>query len=399
MRVLVGWDVQEEADLLELYLNVDGDEVVIKTDWDEFLEAANAVPPWDVYLINTSSPDTDSAFKAFQKLKEISADHPVVGAALQSDVYRIAKFLTAGLRSYIIRDENKDYMFLLHAALSSAIEAVRAERERMISAKLRQEIDSVRKLQESIIPRLVDMPAGYDIKGRYESSEISVYGGQPVTMAGGDYYNALVMPDGNIALIVGDASGHGMKACVSIMTLHTLIQMFPSKGYRKTSAFVKQINENLSKQTIVNDDGGFITLLYGVLNPKKHTFEWSSAGHPLPILQNFADGSIGEKGDNDLIGMPLGIWEEAEYTSQKITLPPSSRLLLYTDGLAEAFNDEGKEGQKHVEFGTKGIIDILKETANDSPASTVDSLFSASHAFTKGVGRHDDTSMLIVHRE
>lgn len=396
----MGWDNQEEADLLELYLNVEGNEIVIKTDWEEFLKSAQAGPPWDVFLINTSSPDADTAFEAFQKLREFSADHPVVGAAEQNDVYRIARFLTSGMRSYIIRDENKDYMFLLHSALSSAIEGVRAERERMISEKLRQEIDSVRKLQESIIPRLLEMPAGYDILGRYESSEISVYGGRPVTMAGGDYYNALTMPDGNIALIVGDASGHGMKACMSIMTLHTLIQMFPSKRYRKTSTFVKEINENLSKQIIVNDDGGFITLLYGVLNPKKHTFEWSAAGHPLPILQNLADGTIQEKGEVDKVGMPLGIWEDAEYQSQKITIPPSSRLMLYTDGLAEAFNDGGdSENKKHVEFGIKGIFNILKETANDSLEPTIDSLFNASHEFTQGVGRHDDTSTLIVHRE
>ena len=396
MRVLVGWDKQEEVDLLELYLNVDDNEVVIKTDWEDFLATAEQGPPWDAFLINTGSPDSDTAFKAFQKLLEFSADHPVVGAVEQNDVYRIARFLTSGMRSYVIRDQNKDYMFLLQAALSSAIDAVRAERERLISEKLRQEIDSVRKLQESIIPRLLEMPSGYGVQGRYEPSEISVYGGHPVTMAGGDYYNALPLPDGNIALIVGDASGHGMKACMSIMTLHTLIQMFPSKRYRKTSDFVREINQNLSNQTIVNDDGGFITLLYGVLNPKKHTFEWAAAGHPLPILQRLEDGTIEEVGDADGVGMPLGIWEGAEYVTQKIKIPPSSRLTIYTDGLAEAFHDQ--EDGTHIEFGIDGIFEILEKTADNSLEQTIQALFNASHKFTRGVGRHDDTSMLIVHR-
>ncbi|MEZ5949834.1 MAG: hypothetical protein R3C12_11585 [Planctomycetaceae bacterium] len=73
---------------------------------------------------------------------------------------------------------------MLHAALTAAIDGVRAERERLIAEKLRQEVDSVRKLQESIIPRLLQMPVGYAILGRYESSEMRVLGGQPVTMAG-----------------------------------------------------------------------------------------------------------------------------------------------------------------------------------------------------------------------
>ncbi|HCS53050.1 MAG TPA: regulator, partial [Planctomycetaceae bacterium] len=200
MRVLVGWDDADEAELLKLYLDVDDTEVEVHTTWDDFLAAAKKDPSWDVFLISTSSPDVDTAYEAFMKLREVSADHAVVGASSQEDVYRIARFLTTGLRSYVIRDHNKDYMFLLHAALQSAMESVRAERERVISAKLRQEIDSVRKLQESIIPRLLNVPKGYQIEGRYESSEINVYGGLPVTMAGGDYYNALTMPDGNIAL-------------------------------------------------------------------------------------------------------------------------------------------------------------------------------------------------------
>ncbi|MBV10380.1 response regulator [Rubinisphaera sp.] len=396
MRVLVGWDDADEAELLKLYLDVDDTEVEVHTTWDDFLAAAKKDPSWDVFLISTSSPDVDTAYEAFMKLREVSADHAVVGASSQEDVYRIARFLTTGLRSYVIRDHNKDYMFLLHAALQSAMESVRAERERVISAKLRQEIDSVRKLQESIIPRLLNVPKGYQIEGRYESSEINVYGGLPVTMAGGDYYNALTMPDGNIALLVGDASGHGMKACMSIMTLHTLIQMFPSKRYTDPAVFVRDINESLCSHAVVNDDGGFITLLYGILNPVKHEFEWAAAGHPLPMVHDLTTNTLDERGSTDDVGMPLGIWEEAEYVSQKIDVPEHSRLALYSDGLAEAFCDD--EGH-HVEFGVPGIKRVLQESVQSTLKETVEALFQSSHAFTQGLGRHDDTSVLIVQRD
>jgi len=396
MRVLVGWDDTEEAELLSLYLNVDDTDVVVETCWDRFLEQAQTGGNWDAFLIQTSSPDSDTAFHYFQELRKVSADHPIVGAANQEDVYRIARFLTSGMRSYVLRDPNKDYMFLLHSALQSGLDAVRAERERMIAIKLRQEVDAVRKLQESIIPRLLNVPEGYAITGRYESSEISVMGGLPVTMAGGDYYNALSLPDGTIALLVGDASGHGMKACMSIMTLHTLIQMFPSKRYRDPAVFVRDINDNLCRQAVVNDDGGFITLLYGILDPKENTFEWAAAGHPLPIIQCLKSGEIEERGSTDFVGMPLGIWEEAEYESQKIDLPEACRMALYTDGLAEAFDD----GQKTLaEFGVSGIMRIMCETSDRTLDDTLAALFDASHAHTRGQGRHDDTSVLLVQRD
>lgn len=395
MRILVGWDEGDEVDLLQMYLGIEGNEAVIETDPDTFVSRADK-ESWDVVLIATSWPDVESSFEIFQKLQLTVHERPVVAATHPADVYRLARFLTAGLRSYVIRDGNKDYMFLLQASLAAAIDAVRAERERLIAEKLRQEVDSVRKLQESIIPRMLHMPEGYDIKGRYEPSEIRVLGGQPVTMAGGDYYNALTLPDGNVALIVGDASGHGMKACMSIMTLHTLIQMFPTQDYRDTAGFIEQINRNISRQSIVSDDGSFITLLYGILNPKEQTFEWTAAGHPLPLLQRLTDQSITEEGDADKIGMPIGVWEEAEFEAQQISIPDNSRLFLYTDGLVEAYHDE--DG-KHTEFGLQGIRDVMTEKASAGLEELIEELFSRSHDFTEGVGRHDDTSVLIVHHD
>ncbi len=396
MRILVGWDDSEEAELLLLYLNVDDNAVVIEVDAASFLETAASRNDWDVFLLPTGWPDPETAYTTFRQLRSLHPEPPIVAATLPGESFRLARFLTAGLRSYVIRDENKDYLFLMHAALSAAIDAVRAERERLIAEKLRQEVDSVRKLQESIIPRLLQMPSGYKVQGRYESAEIRVLGGQPVTMAGGDYYNALQLPDGNVALIVGDASGHGMKACMSIMTLHTLIQMFPTHNYRDTAQFVSEINHNLSQQTIVSEDGGFITLLYGILDPREHVFEWTSAGHPLPLLHRLKCGEVSTQGDPDDVGMPLGVWEEAEYVTQKIELPDNSRLLLYSDGLAEALREE--DG-KHQEFGLTGITGVLSESTGRPLEELVSALFHASHEFTAGVGRHDDTSVLIVQRD
>eukprot|EP00913_Durusdinium_trenchii_P013375 g12556.t1 len=334
------------------------------------------------------------AFDVFNTVQSLLPDCPIVGACRTEDVYRIARFMTSGMRSYVIRDAAGDFIFLLQSTLESAWEAVRAEREKVISERLREEIESVRKLQESIIPNDLSCPDGYEVCARYESSQIRVIGGRPVILAGGDYYDVFMLDDETTVLLLGDASGHGMKACMSIMTMHTLIRMIQRDQYRDTASFVAEINRKLCGQQIVNDDGGFITLLFGILRTGDNEFQWTSAGHPLPMLQDLETNEIAPLGSIDDGGLPLGIVEDAQYEMSSTTISPGTRLLLYTDGLEEAFPDEAG----HSEFGRAGIENSLRDTRSKSLPDALSALFDDSNSFTNGAGRHDDTSVVFIER-
>lgn len=397
MRILVGWDDAGQVDLMKMYLNVDESGVVVTTDHQKLLELARSGVNWDAILLTTSAPDYDTAYATFAELREIHPETPIIGACHQDDVYRIARYLTAGLRAYVIRDKSGDFMFLLTAIIEGAVQQVEAERERQIAEKLRREVDSVRQLQESIIPRDITTPDGYGLVARYESSQIQVIGGQPVTMAGGDYYDAFTLPDDSMIVLVGDASGHGMKACMSIMTMHTLIRMIRYDEFREPAHFVRYVNNQLSQQAVVNNEGGFITLLYGVLNPQTHEFRWASAGHQAPIIHNLATNEVEEvTNDPDAAGLPIGILDDAEYVTQRTVIPPNSRLLIYTDGLVEAFP---ADGDGHMEFGIDGVRSTMQRCRDQDLKACMQSLFDDSLAFTQGQGRHDDTSLVIVQRD
>ena len=398
MRILVCWDDPDEADLIRMYLNLgdNPDDTIVTTDPAEFHTLATTQDKWHAILMSIGHPDHDTAYATFQQIREYRDDCPIVGACRNDDVFRIARFLTNGLRSYVLRDSGGDYMFLLSAVMDAAIRQAESERERQVAEKLRREIDSVRRLQESIIPQLIQSPAGYEIVARYESSQIRVLGGQPVTMAGGDYYDAFFLPDETIVLLVGDASGHGMKACMSIMTMHALIQMIRTDRFRDPSTLVAYVNERLCKQKVVNEDGGFITLLYAVLDPKSNILTWSSAGHPVPMLQNLETGEIFNVAGDEAGGLPLGVFDGAEFTAQQTEIPVNCRVLFYTDGLAEAF--PGQSSEAHAEFGVKGIMQTLKAAAAEPLEAALMKLFEDSHEFTQGQGRHDDTSVLLLER-
>ena len=395
MRILFGWDDAAEAELISLYMNVDENACVIVNDHESLLKLARSRQTWDVIVMPTNSPDLDSAFATFQTIRKELPEVPIVGACHNDDVYRIARFMTAGMRTWMIRDPAGDYMFLLQAMLESVVAAVRAEHEQRLAAKLREEIDSVRKLQESIIPSDLESPDGYAICARYEPSQIRVVGGRPVTMAGGDYYDVFTLPDGSMVILVGDASGHGMKACMSIMTMHTLVRMIRNEDFRDTAAFVSEVNKRLCEQTLVNKEGGFITLLYGILRPETEEFQWTSAGHPVPIVQNMDTGDVSLMGTIDDGGLPLAIIPEAEYDQKCSRIPPRCRVLIYTDGLEEAFP---QHGDVHDAYGFDGIKNSMKKASDLKLDQALDILFRDSTAHTKGAGRHDDTSVVFVER-
>ncbi|MBC8351668.1 MAG: fused response regulator/phosphatase [Planctomycetes bacterium] len=394
MKILAVWDDETEGELISMYLGVDENEVTMTTTPADFREAIESGQQADIVLMTIGLPDVESGFELFELVRDRYPNSPIVGACPPTDVFRVVRFMANGMSAYVTRDLGGDYMFMLRAILNSTLDAVRAAREKELSKKLREEVESVRKLQATVIPKKLVAPSGYRICGRYEPSQIRVLGGQPVVLAGGDYYDVFTLADDSIVLLVGDAAGHGMKSCLSIMTMHTLVRMMRRQEHKDPAHFVEEINKGLCEQSIVTEKGGFITLLYGILNAETQTLQWSAAGHQPPLLQNLLTGTIEPIAGQDAGGLPLAVDEDAEYESYTCELPDNCRLLLYTDGLEEAF----PEGNDENQFGVDGIVRTLAETAELSLEETVARLFDASNEYTQGSGRKDDTSVLLLER-
>jgi len=415
MRILVGWDEPKEAQLIYLYLNVDSNVVSVATTGEDLFQLAAGEQAWDVILLSTAFPDTEKSFEIACKLLELFPDCPLVGACHSADVFAMARFLTNGMQHYFIRDPQKDFLFLLRLTLENVVKGVHAERERQIAKYLREEVDSVRKLQESLIPPDIQTPPGYQIRARYESSQIQVFGGRPVILAGGDYYDIVQIDEDHLVIVVGDASGHGMRACMSIMIMQALARMIHDDQYRDPGQFmgkmnrrlfseedgpdpawfVSEINRRLCTQSILGEAGGFITVLYGILDTKRHEFRWTSAGHPAPVLQNLKADKATSVGDDELSGLPLGLTSDEIYRTQCCEIPPASRILIYSDGLVEAFPEE--EGE-HREFGLAGVKETMFLQKSGTIDAALEALFADSHTFTCGKGRHDDTTIVLIER-
>jgi serine phosphatase RsbU (regulator of sigma subunit) len=394
MKVLVGWDDPREAETIGLFLNVEPTSAVVCTAAEEFARQTHRAN-WDVAVQALNFPSLAEAFALFQTFRERHPQAPVIGVCRQGEIIHLAKFISAGLHSYAMRDAAGEFIFLLTPMIETAYAAVQAERARQLAERLREEIDSVRRLQESVIPHDLPSPPGYALAARYEPSQIRVLGTMPVLLAGGDYYDVFNLDDQTVVLLVGDAAGHGVKACMSIMTMHTLIRMIRGQRYTDTAEFVAEVNRRLCKSDVVQDEGGFITLMYCSLSTASHRLDWTSAGHPMPLLHRLDTNEVLRLGTEEDAGLPLAIDDGAQYCHCSVQIPLRSRLLIYSDGIAEAFQPDRP---RHEQFGETGIIRTLKECCDQPLAATVDRLFEASHSFTAGVGRHDDTSVVLIER-
>jgi serine phosphatase RsbU (regulator of sigma subunit) len=395
MNILVAWDNSQEADLIQLYLTSADNGVMVALSSEEFLGQLRQ-GPWDAVLMALTFPKTvDEGFALFSQVRKTLPDVPVVVGCRPTEMIDLARFLTHGLRHYIIRDGQGDFIFLMLSSLKSAVEAHHAEQASRLAERLREELDSVRRLQESIIPHGLPPPPGYRIVARYEPSQVTVLGDRPVVLAGGDYYDLFRPDDHTLIALISDASGHGLKACMSIMTMHTLIRMFAGQAYRDTAAFVAEINRQLCDNSIVQSGEGFITLFYAAIDTVDHRMTWTSAGHPAALLHLLSEDRVRTIGNGADGGLPLGISPHAEYSSAQVFLPPASRMLLYSDGLTDAFP---LDGNARNSFGLRGITQGLQACRQMDLEQTLDHLFQASTTFTGNNGRHDDSSALLLER-
>src|SRR5689334_7068601 len=113
MRILAAWNNPAEAELLGLYLDLEENQFLVTHDLESCLTQIRA-QEWDAVLLSLALPDVDTAFEAFQQIRKLQPGCPIVGACFPQDVFHLARFMTNGLRTYILRDEVGDYLFLVH---------------------------------------------------------------------------------------------------------------------------------------------------------------------------------------------------------------------------------------------------------------------------------------------
>jgi len=238
---------------------------------------------------------------------------------------------------------------------------------------VRDELDVARQLQHELLPAEAPPVPGYGFAMSYRTAN----------EVGGDYYGITPLPDGRVAIAVGDASGHGMAAgllmAIANAVLGLAIELDPTPD--RVAALLNRV---LCR---TGDRRSFMTLFFALLSPAGGELRYTCAGHPFPLVRR-TDGTIVELGSG---GYPLGIREELDLETREAVLAPGEVMLLFSDGLPEAVNAAG------MAFGFDRLQVLL--TPGGEPRAIHDRIIAALDAHLDGARPQDDVSVVVVRRE
>jgi serine phosphatase RsbU (regulator of sigma subunit) len=240
--------------------------------------------------------------------------------------------------------------------------------------KFRDELQLARDLQASLIPHVMPHTPQWDIAAFNRIANT----------VGGDIYDFVPLPDGRVAVLFGDASGHGMAAGLVMAVAHaafrTQLDVDPSPA-----SIAASLNRILCR---TGGSRSFFSCCYFLLEPDG-SYVASIAGHP-PVLKLDANGTVTER-----IGRgayPLGVKANLQWEVVSGTLAPNDRLLLHSDGLTEARNLADRE------FGDEYVETIAGWHPDASASTVVDSILGEWRAFMGTAIPDDDVSLAVIRR-
>ena len=242
-------------------------------------------------------------------------------------------------------------------------------------ASLQQELAIARDLQHSVLPADMAFRPTYAVKGVMESAQ----------EVGGDFYDFFERRDGKLVFVIADVSGKGVPAAFFMAIARTLLKAI-ALFEDDPSACIRQLNDLL---VVDNERMMFVTLIFGIFDPATGRVDFVNAGHLPPVRFGRASPAAFVRTEID---MAAAVAEAMDYSTRSIELAPGESLVLYTDGVTEAFNAAGDQ------FGDERLLSCLDAATGKEPNAVAEAVLSVVKSFEEGVDQSDDITLLVVQR-
>lgn len=244
--------------------------------------------------------------------------------------------------------------------------------------RIRDEIRAVASIQQNLLPASLPASEYFEFASHY----------QPSTECSGDFYDILPQADGRMAVLVGDVSGHGGPAMVAMALVRMLLHQ-QAAHYDDPADLLHCVNNEMFRHLPTDQ---YLTLFYALLDPATGRLDYSSAGHTAPLW--FRKDTRAVELLPHCEGFPIKlVGEDMEYETHSMTLAPGDRLMIYTDGLPEAFNEDMEM------LGIQRVVTFMQELSSCPPAHTINHILGRLTAFIGAHPLEDDLTMLVLQRK
>lgn len=273
---------------------------------------------------------------------------------------------------------------LMSSMLKSYISMHSADRD---ASRLKAALDEVKVIKEKLLP-----PRDYEVEGVSFARHYV-----PYLAGGGDYFELFDMrvQRRRIGLrnsgyywggMIADVSGHGAAAAVEVAMMDAILRTYQPSFGLSTGKVLQYINRHLFTRQI---RGHFITAFVYGYEESRNILSYNSAGHPPGFIRH-ADGSRGITVLDQGRGIPLGVMRENEWEESQTEMFPGDLLILYTDGISEAKNHQGRH------FTQEQIHAAIEACPQQDPQTMVDTIIKQVEQHRDGVERSDDETLLVL---
>jgi serine phosphatase RsbU (regulator of sigma subunit) len=395
-KILVVDDQEVNVRLLEGMLRIAGyTSVESTTDPNQVCELHRR-NRYCLILLDLQMPGMDG-FQVMEGLKEIEGDGYLPVLVITAQPGHKLRALEAGAKDFVgkpfdmaelrARVHNILEVRLLHLAsqnhskaLEETVQELEASREVIRLQSLEeqkrheQELTLAQETQESLLPR--SLP-------QFENFHIHAFS-NPTRYVGGDFYDFLQLSSGEWTGVLADVSGKGMSAALlSSMVLGALSMKLRSGT--QPHEVLDRINQLICEKSLPYQ---FVTLFLFLLGPNG-TGQFISAGHNPACLFRSATGKIEQLVSEHYF---LGMFDFASYQSRPLQLCKGDILVVYSDGLTEAENQQGEM------FGEESLLEIIRQEAPSGSQALNRQLLKAIDEFTQGMPQTDDITLVVVEK-
>lgn len=340
----------------------------------EALEKIVEFPEIGIVLSDINMPEMDG-LTLLSKLNELkNPGLKTVMVSAYGDIDNIRTAMNRGAFDFITKPVNfEDLEITIKKTIEEIISIRRwlTEHDQLVS--IQHDLNISRDIQQAILPK--------EFPPFPEEPNFDIYASMvAANEVGGDFYDFFLIDKDRLGFVIGDVSGKGISAAIFMAVSRTLVRATGLKG-DSVSDCMRYVNNLLCIESV---SSMFVTVFYGILNTQTGEVDYVNAGHNPPYLLSIEGISKVEMTN----GLALGVMDDFNFESKKLHLKKGDQLLLYTDGVVEAFNLE------ETAYGEEKFENFLNENRNHSVETIIKKSFADVNDFVAGAPQSDDITLL-----